>query len=140
MDREFGRAQPRPFAIAKENGVELAILQIPQPQLRREGNLRRNVFRDKDSGQGVFAKMLMDEGIRVLDAGELPKIILKMRTENVNQTDFVAILTVRCCNTAKRNWKTASLSRYGSRIGAAFCFARHSGRQYTSLRKPLHRW
>ena len=28
-------------------------------------------------GQGVFAKMLMDEGVRVLDAGELPKIILK---------------------------------------------------------------
>ena len=27
--------------------------------------------------QGVFAKMLMDEGVRVLDAGELPKIILK---------------------------------------------------------------
>ena len=31
----------------------------------------------KIPGQGVFAKMLMDEGIRVLDAGELPKIILK---------------------------------------------------------------
>ena len=28
-------------------------------------------------GQGVFAKMLMDEGVRVLDAGELPEIILK---------------------------------------------------------------
>lgn len=34
-------------------------------------------------------------------------------------------MTVRCCNTAKRNWKTRSLSRYGSCIGAAFCFARH---------------
>ena len=31
----------------------------------------------KIPGQGVFAKMLMDEGVRVLDAGELPKIILK---------------------------------------------------------------
>ena len=30
-----------------------------------------------EDGTGVFAKMLMDEGIRVLDAGELPKIILK---------------------------------------------------------------
>ena len=50
---------------------------IPQPQLRREGNLRWNVFGTKIPGQGVFAKMLMDEGIRVLDAGELPKIILK---------------------------------------------------------------
>ena len=43
----------------------------------------------KIPGQGVFAKMLMDEGIRVLDAGELPKNYLeKMRTENVNQTDL----------------------------------------------------
>ena len=36
----------------------------------------------------AFAKMLMDEGVRVLDAGELPKIILKNETENVNQTDL----------------------------------------------------
>ena len=47
---------------------------IPQSQLRREGNLRRNVFWDKDSGQGVFAKMLMDKGIRVLDAGNCLKL------------------------------------------------------------------
>ena len=31
----------------------------------------------KIPGQGVFAKMLMDEGVRVLDAGELHRIILK---------------------------------------------------------------
>ena len=59
VDREFRAGAAKALAIAKENGVELAI----------SGT--------KLSGQGVFAKMLMDEGVRVLDAGELPKIILK---------------------------------------------------------------
>ena len=45
VDREFRAGAAKALAIAKRNGVELAILQSRQSQLRREGNLRRNVFR-----------------------------------------------------------------------------------------------
>lgn len=40
----------------------------------------------------------------------------------------------------KRNWKTRSLSRYGSCIGAAFCFARHPVGSIPACASSLHRW
>ena len=70
-----GRSQA--LAIAKENGVELAILQSRSPSCGVKEIYDGTFSGTKIPGQGVFAKMLMDEGIRVLDAGELPKIILK---------------------------------------------------------------
>ena len=44
-------------------------------------------------------------------------------------------MTVRCCNTAKRNWKSEIFEQIRElhRRGILFCPA--SGRQYTSLRK-----
>jgi len=65
------------FAIAKENGVELAILQSRSPSCGVKEIYDGTFSGTRIPGQGVFAKMLMDEGIRVLDAGELPEIILK---------------------------------------------------------------
>ena len=51
---------------------------IARQMTRRDYEIYDGTFSGtKIPGQGVFAKMLMDEGIRVLDAGELPKIILK---------------------------------------------------------------
>ena len=71
------RAQPRPLPSQKKNGVELAILQSRSPSCGVKEIYDGTFSGTKIPGQGVFAKMLMDEGIRVLDAGELPKIILK---------------------------------------------------------------
>lgn len=56
VDREFRAGAAKALAIAKENGVELAILQSRSPSCGREGNLRRNVFRDKDSRTGRFCQ------------------------------------------------------------------------------------
>lgn len=40
----------------------------------------------------------------------------------------------------KRNWKARSLNRYGSCIGAAFCFARHPVGSIPASASSLHRW
>ena len=77
VDREFRAGAAKALAIAKENGVELAILQYRSPSCGVKEIYDGTFYGTKIPGQGVFAKMLMDEGIRVLDAGELPKMILK---------------------------------------------------------------
>ena len=77
VDREFRAGAAKALAIAKENGVELAILQPRSPSCGVKEIYDGTFSGTKIPGQGVFSKMLMDEGIRVLDAGELPKIILK---------------------------------------------------------------
>ena len=77
VDREFRAGAAKALAIAKENGVELAILQSRSPSCGVKEIYDGTFSGTKIPGQGVFAKMLMDEGVRVLDAGELPKIILK---------------------------------------------------------------
>ena len=77
VDREFRAGAAKALAIAKENGVELAILQSRSPSCGVKEIYDGTFSGTEIPGQGVFAKMLMDEGIRVLDAGELPKTILK---------------------------------------------------------------
>ena len=77
VDWEFRAGAAKALAIAKENGVELAILQSRSPSCGVKEIYDGTFSGTKIPGQGVFAKMLMDEGVRVLDAGELPKIILK---------------------------------------------------------------
>ena len=63
--------------ICKNYGIQLAVLKSKSPSCGF-GKIYDGTFSGtKIPGQGVFAKMLMDEGVRVLDAGELPKIILK---------------------------------------------------------------
>ncbi len=53
--------------------MELAILQSRSPGCGMK-EIYDGIFSGtKISGQGVFAKMLTDEGIHVLDAGELSK-------------------------------------------------------------------
>lgn len=55
VDREFRAGAAKALAIAKEDGRAWHPA-IPQSQLRREGNLRWNVFRDKDSRTGRFCQ------------------------------------------------------------------------------------
>ena len=77
VDNEFRKGAQEALAVALENKVDLAILQSRSPSCGVKEIYDGTFSGTKIPGQGVFAKMLMDEGIRVLDAGELPKIILK---------------------------------------------------------------
>lgn len=76
VDREFRAGAAKALAIAKENGVELAILQSRSPSCGVKEIYDGTFSGTKIPGQGVFAKMLMDEGICVLDAGELLEMAL----------------------------------------------------------------
>ena len=64
VDREFRAGAAKALAIAKENGVELAILQSRSPSCGVKEIYDGTFSGTKIPGQGVFAKMLMDEGIR----------------------------------------------------------------------------
>ena len=77
VDAEFRKGAQTALAAALEKKVDLAILQSRSPSCGVKEIYDGTFSGTKIPGQGVFAKMLMDEGIRVLDAGELPKIILK---------------------------------------------------------------
>ena len=77
VDNEFRKGAQEALAVALENKVDLAILQSRSPSCGVKEIYDGTFSGTKIPGQGVFAKMLMDEGVRVLDAGELPKIILK---------------------------------------------------------------
>ena len=77
VDAEFRKGAQAALAVALENKVDLAILQSRSPSCGVKEIYDGTFSGTKIPGQGVFAKMLMDEGVRVLDAGELPKIILK---------------------------------------------------------------
>ena len=77
VDAEFRKGAQTALAAALEKKVDLAILQSRSPSCGVKEIYDGTFSGTKIPGQGVFAKMLMDEGVRVLDAGELPKIILK---------------------------------------------------------------
>ena len=61
VDREFRAGAAKALAIAKENGVELAILQSRSPSCGVKEIYDGTFSGTKIPGQGVFAKMLMDE-------------------------------------------------------------------------------
>ena len=63
VDREFRAGAAKALAIAKENGVELAILQSRSPSCGVKEIYDGTFSGTKIPGQGVFAKMLMDEGV-----------------------------------------------------------------------------
>lgn len=71
VDREFRSGAEKALAAALENGVELAILQSRSPSCGVNKIYDGTFSGRKISGQGVFAKRLIDEGIRVMDAEEL---------------------------------------------------------------------
>ena len=56
VDREFRAGAAKALAIAKRKWGGACHPAIPQSQLWREGNLRWNVFRDKDSRTGRFCQ------------------------------------------------------------------------------------
>ena len=74
VDREFRSGAEKALAIAKENQVEIAILQSRSPSCGGKEIYDGTFSGSKIPGQGVFAKRLMDEGIPILDAGEMENV------------------------------------------------------------------
>lgn len=71
VDREFRAGAEKALAIAKENQVELAILQSRSPSCGVKEIYDGTFSGKKIPGQGIFAKRLMEEGIPVRDAEEI---------------------------------------------------------------------
>ena len=71
VDRQFWLGAEKALAIAKENQVQLAILQSRSPSCGVKEIYDGTFSGTKIPGQGIFAKMLMDEGIPIVDVEEL---------------------------------------------------------------------
>lgn len=74
VDQEFRRGAARAFEIAKENDVDFAILQSRSPSCGVKEIYDGTFSGSKITGQGIFAKMLMDADIRALDVEELAQM------------------------------------------------------------------
>ena len=72
VDAQFRTGAEKALAIAKQNGAELAILQSRSPSCGVKEIYDGSFTGKKIPGQGVFAEMLQQAGIPMLDAGELP--------------------------------------------------------------------
>lgn len=71
VDHAFRMGAEKALAIAKENHVDLAILQSRSPSCGVKEVYDGTFSGRKISGQGVFAQMLRENGICVLDAEEV---------------------------------------------------------------------
>lgn len=71
VDRAFRLGAARALEIAREEGVELAILQPRSPSCGAKEIYDGSFTGRKIPGQGVFAALLTEAGIPVLDAGDL---------------------------------------------------------------------
>ena len=71
VDREFRRGAKIALAIVKEHGAELVILQSRSPSCG-VNTVYDGTFTGKTiEGQGVFAALLKENGIKVMDVAEL---------------------------------------------------------------------
>ena len=76
VDREFRSGAKKILDILLDEKVELAILQSRSPSCG-VGKIYDGSFSGRlIEGNGVFAKILMDNGIRVIDCEELEEIIV----------------------------------------------------------------
>ena len=72
VDLEFRTGAEKALEIAKRHHAELAILQSRSPSCGVKEIYDGTFSGKKIPGQGVFAGMLLREGIRVLDAEDVP--------------------------------------------------------------------
>lgn len=73
VDLEFRTGAEKALEIAKRHHAELAILQSRSPSCGVKEIYDGTFSGKKIPGQGIFAGMLIREGIRVLDAGAAPE-------------------------------------------------------------------
>ena len=71
VDREFRRGAELALEIAKREGVELAILQPRSPSCGVRQVYDGTFTGRKTDGQGVFARLLAENGIRLAEPDEL---------------------------------------------------------------------
>lgn len=72
VDREFRAGAAKALEIARQQGAELAILQPRSPSCGAKEIYDGSFTGQKIPGQGVFAALLAEAGIPVLDAADLP--------------------------------------------------------------------
>ena len=72
VDREFRRGAELAMEIAKREGVELAVLQPRSPSCGVHQVYDGSFTGQKTDGQGIFAKLLSEKGIRLAEPDELP--------------------------------------------------------------------
>lgn len=73
VDREFRTGAAKALEIAREQKADLAILQSRSPSCGVKEIYDGSFTGRKIPGQGVFAALLQEAGIPVLDAGDLPQ-------------------------------------------------------------------
>ena len=71
VDTEFRKGAGMALEIAKENQVDLVILQSRSPSCGPKQIYDGSFSGKKIDGQGVFAKMLMENGFQVVDVENL---------------------------------------------------------------------
>lgn len=71
VDEEFRRGAERALQIAREQQVELAILQSRSPSCGAKEIYDGSFEGRRIPGKGIFAQLLEKEGIRVVDASEI---------------------------------------------------------------------
>ena len=74
VDREFRTGAEKALEIAQDHHAELAILQSRSPSCGVKEIYDGTFSGKKIPGQGIFAGMLIREGIRVLDAEDVPEV------------------------------------------------------------------
>ena len=71
VDKEFRKGAGIALEIAKENQVDLVILQSRSPSCGPKQIYDGSFSGKRKDGQGVFAKMLIDNGFQVIDVEDL---------------------------------------------------------------------
>ena len=71
VDDEFRSGAKKAFEIALENGVDMAILQSRSPSCGVNEIYDGTFSGTLIPGRGIFAQMLVDAGIKVVDAGKI---------------------------------------------------------------------
>jgi len=71
VDREFRRGAALALELAKREGVELAVLQPRSPSCGVRQVYDGSFSGRRIDGQGVFARLLLENGFRVLEPEDL---------------------------------------------------------------------
>ena len=71
VDVQFRLGAQKALALAKENGVDMVILQPRSPSCGARQIYDGSFSGVRIDGQGVFARLLIENGIRAIDADDL---------------------------------------------------------------------
>ncbi len=74
VTREYKKGAEIALQVAKENGIKIAILKSKSPSCSNKQVYDGTYSRALIDGQGITAKLLIDNGIIVLDENELGKL------------------------------------------------------------------